>query len=62
MNDKERQQELERYGSGKPGNQGTFSGVGAQPDGGGAGLGEQVKSGTGSPQDIAESQPTPPED
>jgi hypothetical protein len=43
-----------KFGSGTPGDQGTYSGVGAQPDGGGAGLGSQVESGDGSPQDIAE--------
>jgi hypothetical protein len=43
-----------RFGSGTPGDQGTYSVVGAQPDGGGAGLGEVVESGDGSPQDIAE--------
>jgi hypothetical protein len=42
------------FGSGTPGDQGTYSGVGTQPDGGGAGLGEVVESGDGSPQDIAE--------
>ena len=42
------------YGSGTPGDPGTVSGVGAQPDGGGAGLGEVVASGNGSPEDIAE--------
>jgi hypothetical protein len=49
----------ERFGSGTPGDQGTYSAVGEQPDGGGAGLGSQVKSGTGSKRDIAESQPKP---
>jgi len=49
----------DRYGSGTPGDQGTYSVVGAQPDGGAAGLGAQVKSGTGSKRDIAESQPKP---
>jgi hypothetical protein len=49
----------ERFGSGTPGDQGTYSGVGAQPDGGGAGLGEATRSGTGSPQDIAEAQSSP---
>lgn len=44
----------EKFGSGTPGDQGTFSGLGAQPGGGGAGLGEQVESGDGSPQAIAE--------
>lgn len=44
----------DKFGSGTPGDQGTYSGVGAQPDGGGAGLGERVDSGDGSPQDIAE--------
>lgn len=43
-----------KYGSGTPGDQGTHSVVGAQPEGGGAGLGAQVESGDGSPQDIAE--------
>lgn len=43
-----------RFGSGTPGNQGTYSAVGAQPDGGGAGLGAQVESGDGTPQDIVE--------
>lgn len=42
------------YGSGTPGDPGTLSGVGAQPEGGGAGLGEVVASGNGSPEDIAE--------
>lgn len=55
-----KREQRERYGSGTPGDQGTYSVVGAQPEGGGAGLGEVVQSGTGSPQDIAESQPTPP--
>ena len=54
--------ERDRYGSGTPGDQGTYSVVGEQPDGGGAGLGAQVKSGTGSPKDIAESQPRPDDD
>jgi hypothetical protein len=53
-------EQRERFGSGTPGDQGTYSVVGEQPDGGGAGLGAQVESGTGSAQDIAESQPTPP--
>lgn len=44
----------DKFGSGTPGDQGTYSGVGAQPGGGGAGLGEQVESGDGSPKDIAE--------
>ena len=44
----------EKFGSGTPGDQGTYSVVGAQPEGGGAGLGAQVASGDGSPQDIAE--------
>ena len=44
----------EKYGSGTPGDQGTYSVVGAQPGGGGAGLGAEVESGDGSPQDIAE--------
>ena len=44
----------EKFGSGTPGDQGTQSVVGAQPDGGGAGLGTRVRSGDGSPQDIAE--------
>ena len=44
----------EKFGSGTPGDQGTYSVVGAQPDGGGAGLGAQVVSGDGSPQDVAE--------
>ena len=43
-----------KFGSGTPGDQGTYSVVGAQPEGGGAGLGAQVESGDGSPQDIAE--------
>ena len=34
-----------QYGSGTPGNQGTQSGVGAQPQGGGAGLGSNVTGG-----------------
>jgi len=49
----------ERFGSATPGDQGTYSVVGAQPDGGGAGLGEVVKSGTGSPRDIAEANGKP---
>ena len=55
------QQQRERYGSGTPGDQGTYSVVGAQPEGGGAGLGAQVESGDGSPRDIAEAngQPDP---
>jgi hypothetical protein len=44
----------EKFGSGTPGDQGTYSVVGAQPGGGGGGLGSQVESGDGSPQDIAE--------
>ena len=52
-------EQRQRYGSGTPGDQGTYSVVGEQPDGGGAGLGEVVKSGTGSKRDIAESQPKP---
>jgi hypothetical protein len=44
----------EKFGSGTPGDQGTYSAVGAQPEGGAAGLGAQVESGDGSPQDIAE--------
>lgn len=44
----------DKFGSGTPGDQGTYSGVGAQPEGGGAGLGAQVESGDGSPQDVAE--------
>lgn len=44
----------EKFGSGTPGDQGTLSVVGAQPEGGGAGLGAQVASGDGSPQAIAE--------
>jgi hypothetical protein len=44
----------EKFGSGTPGDQGTYSMVGEQPDGGSAGLGSQVESGDGSPQDIAE--------
>ena len=44
----------EKYGSATPGDQGTYSAVGAQPGGGGGGLGAQVESGDGSPQDIAE--------
>ena len=60
MNTKQdKDEQRERFGSATPGDQGTYSGVGAQPDGGGAGLGEQVESGTGSEQDIAESQPKP---
>jgi hypothetical protein len=46
--------EQNKYGSGTPGDQGTYSVVGAQPEGGGAGLGAQVESGDGSPQDVAE--------
>jgi hypothetical protein len=46
--------EQEKFGSGTPGNQGTYSVVGEQPGGGGAGLGSQVESGDGSPQDVAE--------
>ena len=53
-------EDRDRFGSGTPGDQGTYSVVGEQPDGGGAGLGAQVKSGTGSERDIAESQPKPP--
>ena len=49
----------DRFGSGTPGDQGTYSVVGEQPDGGGAGLGAATKSGTGSPEDIAETQPNP---
>ena len=44
----------EKFGSATPGDQGTYSAVGAQPGGGGGGLGAQVESGDGSPQDIAE--------
>ena len=44
----------EKFGSGTPGDQGTYSVVGAQPDGGAGGLGSQVQSGDGSPRDIAE--------
>ena len=44
----------DRFGSGTPGDQGTQSVLGRQPDGGGAGLGEKVASGDGSPQDVAE--------
>ena len=44
----------QKYGSGTPGDQGTYSAVGAQPEGGGAGLGARVESGDGSPQAIAE--------
>ena len=44
----------EKYGSATPGDPGTYSVVGAQPGGGGGGLGAQVESGDGSPQDIAE--------
>jgi hypothetical protein len=43
-----------KFGSGTPGDQGTQSVVGAQPEGGGAGLGAVVESGDGSPQAIAE--------
>lgn len=57
MNNK--QSERERYGSGTPGDQGTYSVVGEQPGGGAAGLGAQVESGTGSPEDIADAQPRP---
>ena len=57
---KDPREQRERDGSGTPGDQGTYSVVGPQPEGGGAGLGAQVKSGTGSAQDIAESQPSPP--
>jgi hypothetical protein len=56
----QQREQRERYGSGTPGDQGTYSVVGEQPDGGGAGLGEVVKSGTGSRRDIAESQSSPP--
>jgi hypothetical protein len=52
----------ERFGSGTPGDQGTYSVVGAQPDGGGAGLGEVVKSGSGSPRDVAEANGEPDEE
>ena len=51
-----------KYGSGTPGDQGTCSTVGAQPDGGGAGLGEQIRSGTGSRRDIAEANGEPDEE
>jgi hypothetical protein len=44
----------EKFGSGTPGDQGTYSAVGEQPGGGGAGLGAQVESGDGSARDIAE--------
>jgi hypothetical protein len=44
----------DKFGSGTPGNQGTYSVVGAQPEGGAAGLGAVVESGDGTPQDIAE--------
>lgn len=44
----------EKFGTGTPGDQRSYSGVGAQPGGGGGGLGSQVESGDGSPQDIAE--------
>ena len=46
--------DTEKFGSGTPGDHGTYSVVGAQPEGGGAGLGAQVESGDGSPQDIVE--------
>jgi len=52
----------ERFGSGTPGDQGTYSVVGAQPEGGGAGLGEVVESGNGSPRDIAEANGKPDEE
>jgi hypothetical protein len=52
-------QQRERFGSGTPGDQGTCSGVGEQPDGGGAGLGAQVRSGDGSPRDVAEANGEP---
>jgi hypothetical protein len=61
MNSKQDKQR-DRYGSGTPGDQGTYSVVGAQPDGGGAGLGEVVKSGDGSPRDIAEANGKPDQD
>lgn len=44
----------EKFGSGTPGNQGTYSAVGAQPGGGAGGLGAQVESGDGTARDIAE--------
>lgn len=44
----------DKFGSGTPGDQGTYSVVGAQPGGGAAGLGARVESGDGSPQDVAE--------
>ena len=44
----------QKYGSGTPGDQGTYSVVGTQPEGGGAGLGARVDSADGSAQDIAE--------
>jgi hypothetical protein len=44
----------EKFGSGTPGDQGTYSVVGAQPGGGAGGLGAQVESGDGTPQDVAE--------
>ena len=48
------QNDHDKFGSATPGDQGTYSGVGAQPGGGGAGLGSRVESGDGSPEDIAE--------
>jgi hypothetical protein len=61
MNGKQDKQR-DRYGSGTRGDQGTYSVVGAQPDGGGAGLGEVVESGDGSPRDIAEANGKPDAD
>jgi hypothetical protein len=54
MSAREGSNDQDKYGSGTPGDQGTYSVVGAQPEGGGAGLGARVESGDGSPQDIAE--------
>jgi hypothetical protein len=54
MNPREGSSDKDKFGSGTPGDQGTYSVVGAQPEGGGAGLGARVESGDGSPQAIAE--------
>jgi hypothetical protein len=54
MSSKGSTNDKEKFGSGTPGDQGTYSVVGAQPGGGGGGLGAEVESGDGSPRDIAE--------
>ena len=51
----------DKFGSGTPGNQGTYSVVGEQPGGGGGGLGAQVESGDGGPEDVAEAGGNPKE-